>query len=97
MYPCLSTRRSRVTMGTQLIPAVVSTPRGMSHGLCTTTEPSDPATSPHVTSIARGPVSFSPWEIHTPSGIGLKFVYRDGGGSRRIRDLSVRRKICIRA
>jgi Tfp pilus assembly protein PilZ len=24
---------------------------------------------------------------HTPSGIGLKFVYRDGGGSRRIREL----------
>jgi Tfp pilus assembly protein PilZ len=24
---------------------------------------------------------------HTPSGTGLKFVYRDGGGSRRIREL----------
>jgi Tfp pilus assembly protein PilZ len=24
---------------------------------------------------------------HTPQGLGLKFVYRDGGGSRRIREL----------
>ena len=24
---------------------------------------------------------------HTPSGTGLKFIYRDGGGSRRIREL----------
>ena len=24
---------------------------------------------------------------HTPSATGLKFIYRDGGGSRRIREL----------
>ena len=24
---------------------------------------------------------------HSPGGVGIKFIYRDGGGSRRIREL----------
>ncbi len=30
---------------------------------------------------------------HTPTGSGLKFIYRDGGGSRRLRELI--RRLCI--
>ena len=43
-----------------LIPAVTATPKGTNHGLCSTTEPSDPATRPHVINMARGSVVDEP-------------------------------------